>query len=292
MNQEFSDSEIKALISLLDETDEKLSKQIIDKIISSGTSAIPFLFDAWENNLSDIVQERIYFLIDKIQYNEIKINLNNWNSNTSKSILDAWVIITKYQFPALNVQSITDYINRLKYDVWVELNENQTALEKIKILNHVFFQIHNLKIENDYILIPESYLINHIIAYSKGSPTAISILYQIIAHKLDIPIWGLNYFEYSILCYLKPDSISKPITLLKKEDVLFYIVISNRVTVVAADDIEIVMDSINIKTENRFFTPCSQNQVVQKIIIGVQNAFKNLKIEDKATIFEKLLKIL
>ncbi len=95
-------NEIVSLINLLDDPDENIFQHVQDKLIQIGVDAIPYLERSWEENkYTGLFQERIETLIDTIQFNQIKEDLNDWN-NSENNILDGWILLTKWQFPGIN----------------------------------------------------------------------------------------------------------------------------------------------------------------------------------------------
>jgi hypothetical protein len=57
------EKELKALVSLLEDEDAQIVTHVEQKILSLGTSIIPYLEQEWENNFNPQVQRRIEELI-------------------------------------------------------------------------------------------------------------------------------------------------------------------------------------------------------------------------------------
>ena len=53
------ESELKALVSLLDDEDKQVSSHVEEKILSIGKEVIPFLEKEWETTFSPVLQQRI-----------------------------------------------------------------------------------------------------------------------------------------------------------------------------------------------------------------------------------------
>lgn len=80
MNQEKDkDPQLQALISLLDEPDFSTFNQVRNRIFTYGASAVPMLEDAWENTFDSLIQNRIEDIIHSIQYNQLYLDLTNWD---------------------------------------------------------------------------------------------------------------------------------------------------------------------------------------------------------------------
>mgnify|MGYP006209865135 FL=1 len=55
------------MISLLDDPDQDIFKQVSKELISLGNEVVPMLEEAWETSFDPVMQERIENIIHKIQ---------------------------------------------------------------------------------------------------------------------------------------------------------------------------------------------------------------------------------
>ncbi|RLD82131.1 MAG: hypothetical protein DRJ15_02375, partial [Bacteroidetes bacterium] len=78
MGEKDKHSELKALISLLDEPDGEVYEQIKNKIHAHGIESIPVLESAWEASFDPILQERIEDIIHMIQLDDLYAELSSW----------------------------------------------------------------------------------------------------------------------------------------------------------------------------------------------------------------------
>ncbi|HCX76773.1 MAG TPA: hypothetical protein DHU93_16655, partial [Algoriphagus sp.] len=65
---ELSDSELNALVSLLDDTDLEVKNHVRERIISLGTEIIPYLEKKWENSFNPEIQKEIEILVHDLQF--------------------------------------------------------------------------------------------------------------------------------------------------------------------------------------------------------------------------------
>ena len=138
--------ELSALISLLDEPDIKNYNNIRKSIFSFGKSSIPLLETTLENTFDDTVLKRIQNIIQEIRFEEICKRLDNWVNSSSHNLLDAFLLITKFQYPDIDDIKIKDQIAKIQRNIWLELNDSFTALEKIKVFNHILFEAYKFRV--------------------------------------------------------------------------------------------------------------------------------------------------
>ena len=130
-----NEKEVQSLIKLLDDPDTEISRHVEDKLLSFGNEVIELLENAWSQSLDAILQERIENLVHKIQFNNVKRDLELWYISGAFDLLQGMLIINKYQYPDLDEQKIINQLEDIKRDIWVQLMYEMSAVEKIKIIN-------------------------------------------------------------------------------------------------------------------------------------------------------------
>ena len=129
------DKEIKALVSLLDDSDQEVFTEIERKLLSFGKEVIPLLEDVWSHSFDTLIQSRIEQIIHKIQFEALCVELELWSSHRFNDLLSGVILLSRLQYPDLNEDAVRQTLSQLKRDVWIELNDHLTALEQINIIN-------------------------------------------------------------------------------------------------------------------------------------------------------------
>jgi len=140
MDNQEGNKKLLALISLLDEPDIDNFNNIRQNIFSVGNSALPLLETTLENTFDDTIQKRTQNIIQEIQFEDNCKKLNNWIQSPSQDLLEAFLLISKVQYPKINEETIRGQIAKILKNIWLELNDGFTALKRIKIINHVLFE--------------------------------------------------------------------------------------------------------------------------------------------------------
>src|SRR6185436_15805505 len=130
------------LIRLLDDTDQEIYSQIQDRLVNYGKEVIPILEVAWSRSMEAIMQERIASIIHKIQFDDLRHELHVWALSGSYDLMKGAILVARYQYPELSVESIQKMLDKIRKDAWLEMNDGLTALEQVKVLNKIFFEIH------------------------------------------------------------------------------------------------------------------------------------------------------
>ncbi len=273
------------MIKLLDEPDETAYNLIQSQIFSIGPDAIDPLEKALENTFDSLVQERIQFIIRKLHQENLYVDFVNWLNLGSDDLLKGFMLVTKTQYPALDEDDIIIRIEQLKMDVWIELHENLTALENIRVLNHVIFDLHHFDGNKTDMTAPQNSYVNSFLETHKGSPLSLGILLIILSQKLGLPVYGVNLPQHFILAYLTDLGLKNP----GEEDVLFYINPFNKGAVFTRREIELFIRQMKLKPEKSFFAPCTNPDIIRRLINNLIHSYNQCGYPDKIEELENLL---
>lgn len=279
--------EIKALLQLLDDPDEEVFRHIAGNIVLQGEDIIPELEKAWETSLNTILQERIENLIREIQSGDLQKKLKKWKDDDDPDILYGAYLIAKYQYPELRFEEIKKDLDKIIKDIWIEINDNLTALEKVNVINHVFYKIHEFSGNSTNFYAPQNAFINHVISKKKGNPILLGIIYLHIAGSLDLPIKGINLPKNFILAWMDEYFILE-----NEIEVLFYINPFNKGAVLGKREIDYFIHHQKLDTKNEYYYPCSAVKIIQRLIISLIDSYSKLGYPDKIRDLKKLLEVL
>ena len=288
MPEKEKNRELTALIKLLDEPDENAFGFIRDKIYSFGGHAIPDLESAWENAFEGLVQERIETIIKKIQQDILHSDFAEWVRVESSDLLKGYLLVSKTRYPDLDPMKIIPRFEQFRLDAWLEMNDNLTALENIKVMNHIIFEVNQFDSNRTNPHAPENYYVNTFLETRKGSPLTLAILYIILAQKLNLPVYGVNLPQHFILAYTTERVMPIP----DENDVLFYINPFNRGAVFTRREIDLFIQQLKVKPEETFFAPCTNVDIIRRLIQNLKNIYTNSGNAELSAELDTLLDIL
>lgn len=285
-------NELKALIQLLDDPDREVYQHVEDRLLSYGNEVRHYLESSWENSLDAVLQERIINLIHKIQFREIKQELKEWAMGGAFDLLQGVLIVNRYQYPDLVEQKIMIRIEEIKRDAWLQMNYEMSALEKVKLLNHILFKVHGFSGNTTNHQDPQNSYLNIVLDTRKGNQLMLSVIYSLIAQKLDIPIYGVNLPQHFILAYAdEKEPVPKGFT--RENGILFYINPFNKGFVFGKHEVDHFLRQLNIEPRKEFYLPCSHIQIVQRLLRNLIASYQELgyaeKVNELTELHEQLL---
>lgn len=258
--------ELSALIQLLDEPDEQVYAAIRTRIITMGVDALPLLEEADNNMLAPKESARIEKIMNAIRVEDVFAKLKSWAEHNSHDLLEAWMLISGFHSPEDEKESMKKQVDKLYRDIWVEMNSELTALEKIRVVNHVFFDVYRFDALQGKKPVLPPYLLGNVLRMQKGNPLSMALLYLIIVQRLNIPMFGVNLPKHLILVYINGNILPKPVADYREEEVLFYLNPFNKGAVFRKSEIELFIRQLKIKEQESFFLPCENKVLIRRLL--------------------------
>jgi hypothetical protein len=270
-----------ALINLLDDPDEEVYRHVTDVLISMGTSVIPSLEEAWERTFDPNLHYRLEELIHIIQFETLLLEMTEWVNNNSGDLLQGALLVSKYQYPDLDMAAVSGKIDRLIKEIWLEMNYNLTPLEQVNVFNHVVYTLNSFSGNTSNIHDPQNSYLNILLETKKGNPVSLSVLYLILASRIKMPVYGINLPQHFVLSFHK-DLITENDTQQKiKSGILFYVNPFNKGIIFSRDDITLFLKKLNITPKATHYLPCSNPDIIVALINSLIHSYELAGVGDK-----------
>jgi len=277
------DKEIISLVRLLEDNDAIVSGIVFNKLIEKGIDAVPDLEKAWESSSIPGIQLKLEDIVHQIQLNQLKTDVREWLSNGSEDILYGAFLVAKYQYPDLNFSDIEKQIETIRQSVWIEFHDNLTALEKVRIINHIFFAVYKFTGNTTNFYSPGNSYLNLVLETKKGNPITLSVLYSAVAQKLDLPVYGVNLPLNYLLAYELPSYLDDP------DGILFYINPYNQGIVLSRKEIDFFLREQKIEQKPEYYRPCSNRVTIERMFRNLQFSFEKMGQSVKSAEIAELL---
>lgn len=289
---DISKNEVQALISLLDDSDSVIILHVEQRLLTLGRDVIPSLEDAWSGAFDPIKQQRIESLIHKINHDNLIVELKDWAQNNNEDIIAGAILVARFQYPDLDEARIYDQLNQLKRSIWLEINYNLTALEKVNVMNRVLFDTYLFKGNTANFHSPANSYLNIVLDTKKANPLLLSIIYMHLAQQLDMPIVGVNLPEHFVLAYLDDQDILKEAFSDNTTSILFYINAFSRGTVFHRNEIDSFLKKLDLQQDESYYQPCNNIEILKRMLRNLVFAYQKLGEVEKADELEQVLKVL
>lgn len=271
------ESEIKALISLLDDDDKQVVTHVEERILSLGREVIPYLEKEWETSFNPTLQSRIEEIIHTLQYDVLKSRLLDWYKSDDKDLLTAMWLLATYQYPDLELEKLKQELEQIYYETWLEFRPDLYPIDQVKVVNSVLFNKLKFGANTKNFHSPGNSMINVVLETRKGNPITLCVIYMLVAQKLKLPVQGVNLPNLFILTY--KDSQNNQ----------FYINAFNRGLIFSRQDIENYINELHLVPQDSFFEPCENLEIVRRALRNLIMSFEKMGEHAKAEEVKLLL---
>ena len=291
MPDDFNMDHLNLLIHLLDDPDQEAFHQVSNEILTLGLPAVEPLEEAWFNTNDNLIRQRIEELVHSLQYDSLYRELQDWVAAGGQDLLRGYLIATRFQYPNLEEEKLLADLNKLTRSVWIELNENLTSLEKVKVLNHMLFGIIEIGGEITDIHVPDHYFLNNLLQSKHGNAVSIGMLYIIIAQKLMLPVKGVDLTGNFIACFTHVPSDFKD-DYKPTSEVKFYINPFAIGAVFTRKEILLYLEKEGIVPTLNCFKPADNITVLKRWCYDLMKAYLDTGMKERARELKNFIRIL
>ena len=194
--------DIQALFLLLDDPDEEVYDAVSKKLLQYGKEIIPALEHFWEHSEDEALQDRITQLIHRVNFQDLYQEFNDWTKADVPELLRGAILVARFQYPGLNLPFLLTQFEQVRKNIWLELNNYLTALEKINIFNGILYNYYKFQGQGLNQKRAEYFCINRLLESKQGNVYSIGLLYISLARLLDVPIFAVNVPGQFLLGYV------------------------------------------------------------------------------------------
>jgi regulator of sirC expression with transglutaminase-like and TPR domain len=257
-----TDAAIKAMIHLLDDSDQEVVSMVEQQIRTLGPSIIPVLESEWETeSLNPLLQTKIENLIHDFQWQSVKTRLQLWKESGGMDLLEGMWILATYRYPDYRFDQLKLEMDQLYYEVWPQMREELHPMDQVKVLNTAIFEQLKFGPNSKNFHAANNSFINNVLSSKKGNPISLCVIYMWIAQKLGMPIYGVNLPNLFVLTY-------------KQNGLQFYINVFNKGLIFNKIDIDNYIPQLNLTPNEIYYNPCSNLEIIRRVIRNLMMAFE------------------
>ena len=274
-----TNKEISALLHLIDDPDEEVFDAVCKKIVDYGKPIIPNLEHLWENTPDQPIQERIELLIHRLHFRDLSEDFRQWTVSGHHDLMLGAMLTCKFQYPDLATTPVMQEIEKIRRNIWLELNNYLTPLEQINIVTSILYSYYGLKGGETNYKEPNEFLLHKTLEAKRGNQISNGILYLMLCELLDIPVRAVHIPRQFIIAYFKPgysdENLPNPV-----HKIEFFIDPSTG-QVFTHQDVESYFKRISVPPVPTYFKPQKNKQVIRELLEEFSKCFSDEKQQYK-----------
>ena len=282
--------EISALFTLIDDPDEEVFGAVSSKIVDYGKTIIPNLEHLWETTPDESVQQRIELLIHRLHYNDLTEDFRQWGVSGHHDLMLGAMLVSKFHYPEVATTPVLQEIEKVRRNIWLELNNYLTPLEQINIVTSILYSYYGLKGGETNYKEPNEFLLHKTLEAKRGNQVSNGLLYLVLCELLDIPVRAIRIPKQFIIAYFKPgyseENLPNPV-----HKIEFFIDPASG-QVFTHQDVEGYFKRISVPPVGSYFKPQQNKQVIQYLLEEFSKCFSSEKDQFKQKELAELIKLL
>jgi regulator of sirC expression with transglutaminase-like and TPR domain len=274
--KQLTENEMKALISLLGDSDPEVVSHVENRIVSLGGAVIPMLEREWEQSFDPFSQKRIEEIIHSLQFGRLLEKFRAWKESGAEDLLEGLWLLAAYQYPDLDFHKIKEQVQQIYYEAWLEFKPDVQPKEQIMILNSVIFNKLKFGPDEKHPTSISNNMINLVLDSKKGNSITLACIYMLVAQKMRLPVFGVDLPEHFVLTY-------------RDEKSQFYINVFYKGLLFTRNEIDLYLKKLKLDSNDRFYEPCGHVVIIRRLMRNMMLTFENTGEHEKQKEIRELL---
>jgi regulator of sirC expression with transglutaminase-like and TPR domain len=282
--------EITALFHLIDDPDEEVFDAVSKKIVDYGKPIIPNLEHLWETTPSEETQVRIELLIHRLHFRDLTEDFHQWSVSGHHDLMLGALLVCKFLFPELSTTPVLQEIEKVRRNIWLELNNYLTPLEQVNIVTSILYSYYGLKGSETNYKEPNEFLLHKVLEAKHGNQISNGILYLILCELLDIPVKAIGVPKQFVIAYFKPgysdENLPNPLSKIE------FFIDPTSGQAFTHRDVENYFKRIAVSPSSTYFKPQTNKRMIQQLLEELSKCFDDDKNRYKQTELIQLARLL
>jgi regulator of sirC expression with transglutaminase-like and TPR domain len=276
------EKQLQAILHLLDDPDEAVQQAVFARILEYGPRAIQQLEKAWANIEDEAQQERIETLIHRVHLTELSAAFRHWNEADDPELLQGAILLSRYAYPGLNTELVIAQFERIRRNLWLEVNQYLAPVEQINAFNAILYGYYRLQGQELSRNEPAHFFINTLLDSRVGNAYTLGVLYLALCERLDVPLFAISIPQQFLFAYLDGfvPGVSDEETDLIKHVRFFVDPVSGGIYTKA--DVANYLNRIKAPPSLNYLVPMSARAILRQMMTALAHTYDQQGKQDKA----------
>jgi len=275
--KELSESQRKALVNLLGDDDPAIYQTVREKILSFGEDAGEWLRPY---RLSDdpVLRRRAREIVQHFDRQEA----DTWflafclKHGEEFDLEEGIWLLALTEYPDINVEAYRALLDNFAAEIRERIDFSETDKEILGTINNYVFDELGFSGDEENYYDPQNSYLNRVVDRRKGNPINLSLLYLLLARRLELPVAGIGlpghficrYQSTSDEIYIDPFHHGKFLT---KADCIQYLVSGSH------------------GLQDEFLSPVSTRRMLMRICSNLHQIYSQMELAEETTRLQRYL---
>src|SRR5947207_5963986 len=200
------------------------------------------------------------------------------------------LLVGKFLYPELSTTTVLQEIEKVRQNIWLELNNYLTPIEQINIVTSILYSYYGLKGGETSYQESNEFLLHKVLEAKHGNQISNGILYLVLCELLDIPVKAISVPKQFVIAYFKPgyseENLPNPLNKIE------FFIDPTSGQVFTHKDVENYFKRIAVPVTNSYFKPQTNKRIIQQLLRELSKCFDDEKNRYKQTELNELATLL
>ena len=275
--KELPESQWKALVNLLGDDDPSIYQTVREKILSFGENAGEWLRPHRLSN-DPVLRRRAREIVQHFDRQEA----DTWflafclKHGEEFDLEEGVWLLALTQYPEINVEAYRALLDHFATEIRERIDFSETNKEILTTINNYVFDELGFSGDQESYYDPQNSYLNRVVDRRKGNPINLSLLYLLLARRLELPVAGIGlpghficrYQSTSEEIYIDPFHHGKFLT---KADCIQYLVSGSH------------------GLQDEFLAPVSTRRILMRICSNLHQIYSQMELTEETTRLQRYL---
>lgn len=275
--KELSESQWKALVNLLGDDDPAIYRAVRDKILSFGEEAGQWLRP---HRLSEdpLLRRRAREIVQHFDRQES----DTWflafclKHGEEFNLEEGIWLLALTQYPDINVEAYRALLDHFASELRERIDFNETHKEILTTINNYIFDELGFSGDEENYYDPQNSYLNRVIDRRKGNPINLSLMYLLLARRLQLPMAGIGLPGHFICRYQSTS------------DEIYVDAFHHGKFLTKADCIQYLVSGSH-GLQDEFLSPVSTRRILMRICSNLHQIYSQKELADETTRLQRYL---
>lgn len=274
------DQQFKAIFTLLSDRDEKTVDLVRQTLIDLGPEAVPSLERAQEAAVP-FIRRQLQTMVEEIRQNDLESRFRDYagREEAEMDLEEGALFIARFCYPDLNPAACRDELDRLSDEIASRLIRKTRPEEIVHQINRFLFLEHGFRGNTLNYYDPDNSYLNRVLERRTGIPISLSVVYLLIAKRLELPIVGVGLPGHFMLRY-------------EEEGFCLFLDAFNNGKILTRDECIRFLLNSGYEVQPGSFSPATVRDILTRMLRNLVYAYGQLKDKDRAFRITRLIHIL
>ena len=122
----------------------------------------------------------------------------------------------------------------------------------------------------------------------EGTPLSLSLIYSIVAQRLDIPVYGVGFPNHFLVAYMDEFRLHRLLQNEGSGGVLFYIDPYHKGEFLSKGNLEDALQRIHTAPSRHYFEPAAHTDILKRMVNNLIMAYTELQRQQKVAELQEL----